>query len=177
MPGGMPGMPGMSSRPVTQLVFKRPVRPKSAGMGSSMFGGSPGGSMSGDPRRPRRGSGDAGGMMMPGGMPDGMGGMGDMSGMPGGTIPPAQPAGGFQVIGLRHASANDMATTLKALFANIQAVPDVRTNALILKADAATLKEVKELIQKLDVAGPAPPQDPTLPGLPGSGAPGLPPRR
>ena len=43
-------------------------------------------------------------------------------------------------------------------------VPDSRTNSLILKADANTLKEVKELIQKLDVAGATDPLDPVVAG-------------
>ena len=89
-----------------------------------------------------------------------------MGGMPGGMAP--QPAGGFQVLPLKHATAQHMSATLTQLFPAAKVVADDRTNSLILKADADTLKEVKELIQKLDVAGASNPYDPSLPGMPGA---------
>jgi hypothetical protein len=144
------GDPEFAAPPTSQLVFKRPARFRSGRSGGGMMGpgGGPG-PMGGGPMTPG-GSSDAGGSGMPGsGM---MGGMmpGGMPGMPG-----PRAAGGFQVIGLKHARAADMSMILTNLFGNvgIQVVPDERTNSLILKADADTSKEVRELIQKLDVAG------------------------
>jgi hypothetical protein len=171
------GEPEFAAPPTSQLVFKRPVRSGSGRSGGGMMGpGGGGGPMSGGSGRPGRGgpgprggSPDAGGPGMPGaGMPGGMGGgmmPGGMPGMPGGWQP--QAAGGFQVIPLKHATAGQLSTTLSQLFPSAKVVADDRTNSLILKADADTSKEVRELIQKLDVAGAADPRDPALPGTPG----------
>jgi hypothetical protein len=123
----------------------------------------------------------AGGMMPPGGMPgmpsgamgNGMmpgGGFGMPGAMPGlfGASPMGSPAmapprskskpaaGGFQVIGLKHARAEEFASLLKYLFPNIEAVGYSQTNSLILKkTDDETLRAVKELMQKLDVPTPS----------------------
>ena len=57
------------------------------------------------------------------------------------------------------------------LFPGTQMVPDGRTNSIIVKADPDALREIRELIQKLDVpAKPDAPRGrgaPTGPGLPG----------
>jgi hypothetical protein len=176
------GDPEFAAPPTSQLVFKRPARSASSRSGGGMMGpGGGSGPMSGGPGRPGRGgfappggSPDAGGPGMPGaGMPGGMAGMmpGGMPGMPGGGMP--QVAGGFQVIPLKHASAGQLGATLAQLFPAAKVVADDRTNSLILKADADTVKEVRDLIQKLDVAGAADPRDSALPGTPG-GIPGQP---
>ncbi|MBM3983776.1 MAG: hypothetical protein FJ304_26620, partial [Planctomycetes bacterium] len=78
----------------------------------------------------------------------------------GGTAPPAPkpPAGNLTIFELRNAAAEDIATVLKKVFpaAEVTAVP--RSNQLIVRADGATLTELKALLDKLDVALPAPPQ-------------------
>jgi hypothetical protein len=61
--------------------------------------------------------------------------------------------GGFKVIALKHASALDLAATLKQLYGNVQIVGDGWSNSMILKGDPAGTRELEELIRKLDVGG------------------------
>ncbi len=165
------------------VVFKRPVQ---SGPRDGMMGGRGGGRMppgdvapagGGRAGRGGPGAGMAGGLVDPGmRIPPGMGSAGraGMPGMPG--IP-----GGFQVIAVKHARATELANTLNRLFPNAQVVVADRINSLIVKADADTLKEMQDLLQKLDVPAPNAPQpgggsdpfDPTSPARPpGFGSPG-----
>ncbi len=118
------------------------------------------------------------GMAAPGGMA-GMGGMpGGMMGAPGAMMPgmgaaPKAAGAGFQVLGLKHARAGELAQTLSQLFPSAQIVADNRTNSLIIKADKDTLKEMQGLIEKLDLATPEPEGGSGSPGgLPPGGYPG-----
>jgi RNA polymerase sigma factor (sigma-70 family) len=152
------GEPEFAAPPTAQLVFKRPVLPRSAQ--ATGFPGMPGGEM-GSPTTPGGpGRGGMGGAFPGSGAPDpggpgagmGMPGMpGMMPGGSGGMAP--RPAAGFQVLPLKHATAGQLATTLSQLFPAAKVVADDRTNSLILKAEAETVKEIHDLLGKLDVAG------------------------
>ena len=89
-------------------------------------------------------------------------------------IPPS-----LKIFPLRYAAAQDIAKTLESIYAETVApgqapgargrslrvartrgaplrfIPDLRTNALIVLASPDTMKDVEELVQKLDVPGPA----------------------
>ncbi len=162
------------------LVFKRPMRSGSSrgGAGMEMPGatGSPGGPMMpggpGGSRGDRRSAPTGTGGSPMGGMMPGMPGPGGM--LPGGMIPPVQPRGSFQVIPMKHATARQLAETLTRLFPGVTAVADDRTNSLILKADADAVREIKELIQKLDVKAADPAPGPAVGGPGGSLLPTIP---
>jgi RNA polymerase sigma factor (sigma-70 family) len=157
------------------VVFKRPIRPVTLeGTTGPRFGSSMGG-----PTRPGGGdtssatrsstSGPSSGGMSP------APGLGDPTMHPGGPGQPPE-AAGFLVIALKHARAPELAATLKQFLGAAQVVGDARSNSIILKTDAATAKEIVELIRKLDVPG-AEDQGGTsgsggaLPQTPGSGRP------
>jgi hypothetical protein len=57
------------------------------------------------------------------------------------------------VIPIKHASAPDLVDVLRTTFRNaaMDLSFDSRTNSLIIRADDATLAEVKKLLEKLDV--------------------------
>ncbi len=170
---------GNTSNPV--MIFKRQKRVAIAGgsgmMGAGGMGGEAsmgpsGGSAGGMPG----GSGDAGAGGRSGagrGATGGLAGLGKGATGGGGTPAPMpfnteakEPTA--QVLTLKYAQAQELQTTLSTLL-NARAEPggfggppvnssnrvkiasDARTNSLIVIADDATLKMVKELIEKLDV--------------------------
>jgi type II secretory pathway component GspD/PulD (secretin) len=59
----------------------------------------------------------------------------------------------LQVYNLRNAKADELATVLKKLYPNVDLTGDPRTNALIVRADTETQREIISLLQQLD--GPA----------------------
>ena len=159
------------------MIFKRQKRVAIAG----------GKGMTGEDAGSGGESGTGSGPMMPGGSGSatgrGAGGLG-FAGMSAGggvgTLAPMplnreakEPT--VQVFVLRNAQAQDMQTTLSTLL-NVRNEPtgfggapvttgnrvkiasDARTNSLIVIADDATLKLVKELIEKVDVPGAPPPR-------------------
>ncbi|OWK38596.1 sigma-70 family RNA polymerase sigma factor [Fimbriiglobus ruber] len=77
-----------------------------------------------------------------------------------------KPAGRFQIVAVKYALVQQLAATVSELYGDgkdggkLQIVADPRTNSLILRGDAGTMKEAEELIKKLDVpdsdATPAP---------------------
>ncbi|MDB5313037.1 MAG: Glycine-rich protein [Gemmataceae bacterium] len=65
------------------------------------------------------------------------------------------------VITLKHAPATEIAGLLKKVFADrAEITPHERTNSLIIRTDATTVAEVKQLIERLDVDAPTPPGSP-----------------
>lgn len=74
--------------------------------------------------------------------------------VPGGMGAPPKPAGNLTIVALRNATASEMATVLKKVFPAAEVTPEPRSNQLLIRADAATLEELKALITKLDVALP-----------------------
>lgn len=137
------------------VVFKRPVRAV-ATRGVTGPGFDP--SLGGPPTAMVPGSADSfspslPGVSTPGGNPGSMPAMGTpgSSGGPGGYAPGG--AGGFKVIALKHARAQELAATLKQLLGNVQVVGDARSNSIVLKTDATAAREIEELIRKLDVQG------------------------
>ena len=132
------------------LIFKRTKSGAPRGFGkANPSGGVPGlnilggGGVSGIPP-PEPASGGSGG------------------GAPGGGgywIPPPAPSPEkpLTVIALKHASAPDLGVVLEKVFsrAALAITADSRTNSLIIRADDATMKDVKALIEKLDTPSTA----------------------
>jgi RNA polymerase sigma factor (sigma-70 family) len=148
--GAAPMPPGGTTS--TMVVFKRPLGAviTTSGAGGPRYGS---GAMS-----PPAGTGETDlfgprtpGMSAPGSSGSGRGMSSGVPSMPqeGG----GPDAGGFKVIALRHASALDLAATLKQLYGTVQIVGDARSNSIILKGDSAAARELEELIRKLDVPG------------------------
>jgi hypothetical protein len=146
------GAPGVA---ISTVVFKRPVRAVTT-RGVTGPGFDP--SIGGRPTATMPGHADSfspslPGMSTPGGNPGSMPATGTpgSSGGPGGFAPGG--VGGFKVIALKHARAQELAATLKQLLGNVQVVGDARSNSIVLKADATAAREIEELIRKLDVQG------------------------
>lgn len=154
---------GEGNRTETVLVFKKPKGGPVFG-GSGMFGGGGGAPGGGGGRGSGgAGGGDAGGGRVPGGpggntggprpAPGGVGpGGGGLGGLMGGGPGAAADDNQFHVLILKNAAAADLATVLGSVFPNSRFVAETRANALIvIRCDAATLKKVTELVEKLDV--------------------------
>jgi RNA polymerase sigma factor (sigma-70 family) len=84
-------------------------------------------------------------------------------GAPGGGTGTALPGSGprwpggvrepeLTVLTLKNAEAQGMEQVLKKVFPTVQIVAEMRSNTLIIRADAKTLEELKALIAKLDVS-------------------------
>ncbi len=84
-------------------------------------------------------------------------GAGSGAGPPG---PGGQPAGNaghpLTILKLKDASALELTILIERLFPSLTVAVDPRSNALILRADEATLKAVKVLIEQLDVPSKKP---------------------
>jgi type II secretory pathway component GspD/PulD (secretin) len=65
-------------------------------------------------------------------------------------------AAGLTVLTLKHAQADEMGKLLRQVVVHADITADARTNQLIVRADAKTLDELKELLIKLDVPVPQP---------------------
>ena len=177
---------GNSLNPV--MIFKRQKRVAIAGgkgmTGEDAGSGGEGGMGSG----PAGGMMPGGSGSAPGRGAGGLGRAGMSAGGGGGTLAPMplnreakEPT--VQVFVLRNAQAQDMHTTLSVLLNarsvdtasgaamgagsalvsvtsgnRVKIASDARTNSLIVIADDATLKMVKELVEKLDVPGTPPPR-------------------
>jgi len=156
---------GEGNRTETVLVFKKPKG------GAPMFGG--GGGMGGGrgPGAAGGGDGGRGGPIGPGAPSSGGPGGGGARPLPDSMVPggaggpPMGPGGGFggipggapmggeprlTVVTLKHAMALEMEPILKKVF-GATVTADPRTNSLIVRADAQTLKEIEELVRALDV--------------------------
>ena len=74
--------------------------------------------------------------------------------------PKAAPAGNAEhpltILKLKDASASELAILIERLFPSLTVAVDPRSNVLILRADEATLKAVKVLIEQLDVPSKKP---------------------
>ena len=133
----------------TTLIFKR-----LKGVANRAPGGGPGPGSSGPKAGPSMGPG---GPMGPGGSAAGPTSVG-----PG--APPAGNAGHpLTILTLKHAVAAELSTLIERLFPSLTVAVDPRSNALILRADEATLKAVKVLIEQLDVPSKKPINEPVKP--------------
>ena len=140
------------------LIFKRTKSGAPRGFGNANpFGGMPGlpVALNGAP---------GGGNILGGGGVSGIPPPEPASGGPGGgggyrAIPPPAPSPEkpLTVIALKHASAPDLGVVLEKVFsrAALAITADSRTNSLIIRADDATMKDVKALIEKLDTPSTA----------------------
>ncbi len=118
--------------------------------------------------------GGFGGPGQPAGTPMGLGGSmglgagsagigaGSASGGPG-AAPPGDAGHPLTILKLKDASAPEMVRLVERLFPLLIIECDSRTNVLILRADEATLKAVKMLIDQLDVPSKKPINEPVRP--------------
>lgn len=116
---------------ITQLIEELDAKPAPKPMG-------PGPGPGGPPGVGPMGAGPLLGLMGGGPTPGGPG--------PGG----AKPTTTLTVFTLKHANAADIVAVLKQLFPNADMTADMRTNAVIFRADAATLDDLRALLAKLD---------------------------
>ena len=93
--------------------------------------------------------------------------VGEGSGKGGGPGPGAPPAGNAEhpltILKLKDASAPEVVRLIERLFPPLTVECDLRSNVLILRADEATLKAVKMLIEQLDVPSKKPINEPVKP--------------
>jgi RNA polymerase sigma factor (sigma-70 family) len=129
--------------------------------------GGPGGAEGFDPTQPPRGGPGRPPVGGPGpglGSPDGAGGRpGRGMGFPGGGPGPMGggglgPAGGgpvrsgpVHIVTLKHALAQELAPVVERVFPNAAVTAEPRSNQLIIRAEDRVLKEIDELIVRLDV--------------------------
>ena len=103
------------------------------------------------------------GFGFPGGpMRAGGSGAGPASGGPK-PVPAGNAGHPLTILTLKHAVAAELSTLIERLFPSLTVAVDPRSNALILRADEATLKAVKVLIEQLDVPSKKPINEPVKP--------------
>jgi type II secretory pathway component GspD/PulD (secretin) len=77
-------------------------------------------------------------------------------------MPPGGPVGGapkplatnLNIFNLKFANAPDMVAVLKQLFPNADMTADPRTNTIIVRAEDATLDELRAIVTRLDMEVP-----------------------
>jgi len=67
---------------------------------------------------------------------------------------PAKAAGPISVIALAHATAEEMAVTLKKVFPTLEITAESRTNKLIVRGDEKTVADLQALVKVLDQDAP-----------------------